>query len=264
MRWSAVLAVLVVAGCASTQPVPVGPPPTGADELVFRVADLPGLMAPAQSFGLPRLSLYGDGRLVVGDPTPAALPDPISRQLTEAGVRSVVQAAADAGLTDHTDFGTPQLPDAGVTVFTVVADERVDTKVVAPSQDDDVTAPQREARQLLRSFVDNLADLDSWLGDDIDEEARPYRYTRLAVLALPQQAPLGSPQRPWPLDDLATAGRPHGTGRCLVVAEAELAPVRAAATDVAPDTWWRSGDQVFQVALRPLLPDERTCEDLPE
>jgi hypothetical protein len=240
--------------------VPVGSPPTGAGELVFRLVEVPGLMPPGESVRMPRLSLYGDGALVLGDVTPR----PTSRQLTDAGIRQVVQAAADAGLTSRTDYGTAQLPDAGVAVFTVVTTTRVTTTVAAPAHDGEANTPQREARERLRSFLDRLADLDSWLGNDIGEESRPYAYTRLAVLALPQEADPGAPQQVWPLGDLATVGEPHSVGRCLVVSGAELDPVRAAAAGAAPNTRWRSGDRLFQVVLRPLLPDERTCQDLGE
>ncbi len=251
MRRLAILALLVVGGCTSTGPVPAGVPPAGAEELVFRLTELPGLTPPGGSFTLPRLSLYGGGLLVLGDAGPTR------RQLTDAGIRRVVQAAADAGLTGGTDYGTPRLADAGAAVFTVVTTTRRTTKVTAPSVDDGLTAAQREARGRLRSFMDELSDLDAWLGGEIGEP-EPYPYTRLAVLALPRDP--GSPERQWPLADPATAGAPHGTGRCQIVSGTDLPRIRAA----PPDTVWRGGSGLFQVVLRPLLPDERTCQDLRE
>lgn len=258
MRRLIVLLVLVMSGCATTQPEPaaIEPPPTGPNELVFQLVELPGLMPPGQSFKLPRISLYGDGVLVLADTATNAVPRPTQRQLTAAGVRRVVQAATDAGLTSQTDYGTPQIADAGASVFTVVTRT---TKVVAPTHVDGVTDAQRAARQRLRSLVNNLADLDTWLGNDIARDSSPYGYAQLAVFAQPQDPNPGVPQRPWPLADLATAGEPHGVGRCQIVSGTDLDTLRGAAT---PNTLWRSGNQLFRVVLRPLLRTERTCRDL--
>jgi hypothetical protein len=260
------LLVLALAGCATTQPepAPIGPPPTGANELVFQLVELPGLMPPGQSFKVPRMSLYGDGALVLADIASTAVPRPTQRQLTTVGVRRFVQAAADAGLTNNTDYGTPQIADAGASVFTVVTTSRLITKVVAPTHVDGVTDPQRDARQRLRSFVNNLANLDTWLGNDIAKDSPPYGYTQLAVFAQPQDPNPGAPQRPWPLADLTTAGEPHGVGRCQVVSGTELDTLRGAATGAPQYTQWRSGNQLFRVLLRPLLRTEKACRDLTE
>ena len=254
----------ISAGCATTQPEPppIGPPPTGADDLVFQLVELPGLMPPGQSFNLPRMSLYGDGSLILADNASSAVPRPTQRQLTTIGVGRVLQAAAAAGLTGNTDYGTPQIADAGASVFTVATPTRRTTKVVAPTHVDGVTDPQREARQRLRSFVDNLANLDTWLTNDITKDSPPYGYTRLAVFAQPQDPNPNTPQRPWPLADLTAAGEPHGVGRCLVISGTELETVRGAATDAPRNIHWRGGDQLFRVVFRPLLRTERTCRDV--
>lgn len=256
-----VLMLLSLAGCTTPQPEPppISTPPTGADDLVFQLVELPGLMPPGQSFKLPRLTLYGDGTLVLTDTASTAIPRPTQRRLTTAGIRRMVQAATDAGLTGNTDYGTPQIADAGASVFTVITRT---TKVVAPTNADGVTAPQREARQRLRSFVENLANLDTWLGNDIAKESSPYGYAQLAVFAQPQDPNPNAPQRPWPLSDLATAGEPHGVGRCQIISAADLDTLRAAATGATPNTQWRSGNQLFRVFSRPLLPDEQSCRDL--
>jgi hypothetical protein len=254
----------ISAACATTQPEPppIGPPPTGADELVFQLVELPGLMPPGQSFKLPRLSLYGDGTLVLADNASTTVPRPIQRKLTAVGVKRVLQATADAGLTSNTDYGTPQLADAGASVFTVAAPTRHTTKVVAPTQIDGVTAPQREARQRLRSLVNNLANLDTWLGTDIAKDSPPYGYAQLAAFAQPQDPNPNAPQRPWPLADLATTGEPHGVGRCQIISGTDLDTLRGASTGATLNTHWRSGDQVFRVLLRPLLRTEKACRDL--
>jgi hypothetical protein len=252
----------ILNGCATTQPASVGSPPTGAGELVFRVVELPGLLSPGESLRIPRISLYGDGALIMGDTAPATFPRPTQRRLTAVGVRHVVQAAADAGLTNRTDYGTPQLADAGTSVFTVVTTTRVDTTIVAPTLVEGLTTSQRDARERLRSLLTKLADLDTWLGNDITKGSQPYPYTQLAVFAVPQEPNPGATQQLWPLGDLATAGNAHGLGRCQIVTDAELDTIRNAAASTTPNTQWRSGDQLFHIVLRPLLRDEQTCHDL--
>jgi hypothetical protein len=261
-----VMLVSTLAGCATTQPEPprTGPPPTGPNELVFQLVELPGLMPPGQSFTVPRMSLYGDGALVLADTASTAVPHPTQRKLTPTGVGRIVQAATDAGLTRNTDYGTPQIADAGASVFTVVTTTRLTTKVVAPAHTDGVTDPQREARQRLRSFVNNLADLDTWLANDIAKDTSLYRYAHLAVFAQPQDPNPSTPQRPWPLADLTTAGEPHGVGRCQIISGTDLDTLRGAATSAPQYTQWRSGNQLFRVLLRPLLRSEKACRDLSE
>jgi len=189
------------------------------------------------------MTLYGDGTLVLPDAD-----QPTQRQLTGSGVRKVVQAATDAGLTSQTDYGTPQVADGGLSVFTVVTDTRHTTQVVEPT----ILEPQHAARERLHTFLTNLEDLDAWLGQDISPDARPYPYTQLAVYAFPQDS--GGGEQPWPLSDLATAGEPYGQGRCQVI------PVMR----IDPNTLWRSGDKLFRVTARPLLRHEHTCGDLPK
>jgi hypothetical protein len=263
MRRLIVLLVLVMSGCATTQPDPaaIDPPPTGPNELVFQLVELPGLMPPGQSFKLPRISLYGDGALVLADNASTAVPHPTQRQLTSVGVRRVLQAATDAGLTSQTDYGTPQIADAGASIFTVLT---TSTKVVAPTHIDGVTDAQRAARQRLRTFVNNLANLEAWLGNDIAKDSSPYSYTQLAVFAQPQDANPAAPQRPWPLADLTAAGEPHGVGHCQLISGPDLDTIRGAASSAPPYTQWRSGTQQFRVLLRPLLRTEKTCRDLTE
>jgi hypothetical protein len=246
---------LLLAGCATTTgPTPAGTAsgvPVPSTGLVFRIADTPGLMPPGGSMTVPRWALYGDGLLVQPGSTATA---PVTRQLTPAGVRRVVQGAIDAGLAAGTDYGTPRVMDAGTTRFTVVTSQPYRTDVVQPDSDD-VTPAQRQARQRLRAFLDRLVDLDGWLGADIAPGTRPYRYTSVAVYAIPHEPDPASTAPVWPLDDLGTAGTAYNSARCQVVAAANL-------TGVPSGPVYRSGAALYYVVLRPLLPDEKSCADL--
>lgn len=243
-RLTMVLLALLLGGCGATTPTgQADPPPAGADEFVFQLVQFPGLMGPGGLFQLPRMTLYGDGTLVLGDGD-----QPTRRQLTTAGVRKVVKAAMDAGLTSQIDYGTPQVADGGLSVFTVVTNTRHTTKVVEPS----MLEPQHAARERLHEFLTNLDDLDTWLNKNITPEPQPYSSAQTAVYAFRQNS--GSPEQPWPLTDLATAGEPYSTGRCQIVSGTDLPK--------AQDTLWRSGNQLYRVMLRPLLPHEHTCRDL--
>jgi hypothetical protein len=259
----AVLAVLA-AGCgASAQPPPE--PPARPAELVMSVVVLPGLLPPGGELSLPDFSLYGDGRIVMGIHDDRSLPAPQERRVTAAGIRQLLAAASDAGLTRRTDYGQPQLPDAPSGIFQVVANGRRQvTRVLAP--DTDLTGDpslgqdQQAARARLRDFRGRLINLDSWLAPHLTGAATPYRYPRMAVFALRQEPdPAAPPPLAWPLGPLATAGEPMAGGRCVIVAGEELARVRTAAKNATPATPWQDGGSTFHLAFRPLLPDENSC-----
>ena len=266
-RLAALAAALALTGCATAgQPPP--DPPTRPAELAFQVWELPGLLPPGAEATMPSLSLYGDGRLVLAGPPGLALPAPQERRLTAAGVRRVLAAARGAGLTGPTSYGQPRLADAPtVTFIAVTGGRRYVTRVAAPDADPGGdparTRDERAARARLREFRRRLADLDGWLGGELAGGPAPYRFTRLAVLALPAAPdPAAPPARAWPLGPLATAGEPLAGGRCQVLEGRALTQAVAAAAGAVPATPWQSGGAAFHVRFRPLLPGERGCQAL--
>ncbi len=81
---------------------------------------------PAQ---LPRLSVYGDGRVIILGPTTLEFPGPAlpnvqEFRLTREGLTRVVDEARDAGLLDDPppDYGDPGVTDQATTTVTVRAD----------------------------------------------------------------------------------------------------------------------------------------------
>jgi hypothetical protein len=71
-----VLLALVLVGCGEPEPSPISRP-TAADELVVRVETLGGLLPPLESErGLPSISIYGDGLVLVPGAVPGIFPGP--------------------------------------------------------------------------------------------------------------------------------------------------------------------------------------------
>ncbi|HCT80342.1 MAG TPA: hypothetical protein DGT23_28020 [Micromonosporaceae bacterium] len=253
--FGALVAVLLLAGACKSTPAPVVAPPSGTHEIVFQMQELGGLLPPGGRLKMPRISIYGGGLLVAHAPSaePPAVPRATQRRLTLAGVRKVAQAAADAGLSAGTDFGTPQITDAPVTVFTLVSDGKPQvTNVIAPNVAGagDLTGAQVAARDRLRAFTKQLADLDSWLGKEIAAGSEPYTYTAMAVFAMPQEGSAAT--RDWPLGDLSA-------GTCVTVTGPELDKVRGAAEPTSSRDLWRAGDSTYFLVFRPLLPGETQC-----
>lgn len=230
-----------------------------------------GGLAPAElrvADTLPIAWLGGDGRLLArsdgGDPPPALTPVTEWR-LPERAVQRLLQDARRAGLLEpDADFGTPEIFDATSTRIVVVADGRRHDVVAAalgyPVTDlDEATVA---ARAEVSRFVGALTDPGSLPGA---EGARPYEPTEIAVFVL---GPATSDVAPvtWPLGDLATLGTPTRwpteAARCFVVGGDDAATLGALAARTSRLAPWQSGDERWQLALRPLLPDEHTCADL--
>jgi hypothetical protein len=96
-----------------------------------------------------------------------------------------------------------------------------------------------------------LADLPVSSGDEL------YEPTALAVIAGNPAEPeegIEPEMRDWPLDDLVSG--------CSAVRGDDLSRVLKAASTANQLTRWRSGNEVFGVTFRPLLPHEHGCEDV--
>ncbi|MFI7608066.1 hypothetical protein ACIBTV_23385 [Micromonospora sp. NPDC049366] len=237
------LAVLVglaaVVGCAG--PRDDGPePPAGADALVLRLTDLPGLLPPGGTAALPpSFSLFGDGRLIsvpVGpaDHWPQLREDRVPRE----DVRDLLRRAV--ALPDGAAGGDPDGPVTRVVVGTATGPRAVTVDRADPA----------------------LARLRTALAGYADGPPVPYEPTAVAVIATPVDSP--QPARPWPLP--ALTGEPLGGtsagSTCLVLRGADLDAVRREAATAGAATPWRDGDRLWQVTPRPLLPDEAGCADL--
>ena len=256
----AVLAAVAVAACRGSSG---GTSPAGADEVVLRVVSQGEFAAESrQPAQLPRLSVYGDGRVIILGPTTLEFPGPAlpnvqEFRLTREGLTRVVDDARNAGLLDDPppDYGDPGITDQATTTVTVRTNgttRRV--AVYALNFSDGVTVEQRENRQRLERLIQRAGDPDLQRRDVLAGSERRYEPASLAVLVRPSDMTDGD-VRDWPLGDLA------GTD-CVVLTGADAATASAAARGTSDGDAWESAGATYTVTFRPLLPDERTCADV--
>jgi len=262
---------LALAGCgAKVTPGPsVTRDPAPAD-LVLRVDPLPGYGLEEWSYThLPIISVYGDGRVITTGATPAIFPGPalpalMIQLIPTSDVRRLAERARAAGVGSNADLGQPGVADAGSMRFTLLTDAGlVQTTAYAlgdVGNDPNLSARQRAARQALQDLVDELR-------RPLPGPAPvPYTPTAVAVIAQPWQNQ-GDPALPnpppvaWPGPALPG---PYLTERlgCGVATGATADAVIAAASHANTRTPWSYGARHWTLTLRPLLPDESTCEDL--
>ena len=277
----ALLAVLLTA-CADPSPQRGTPSPaishgTGADDLVLRWGYEGGFTPPEhQLTNLPAFSLYGDGTIVRPGPQIEIYPGPALPALEvvrvdEVGMQAILEAAFEAELDsvgDLTDMGSVGVADAPETVFTMRAGGvertvRVYALGEAGGQFPGMPDEEFEARKALRSLVDDLSSIETWLPGGSIEDSAVYEPTgaRAYVSPYTPQADLPQEAVAWPLDQpLRGAGEDAGAGfRCISVTGDEwttLAPAVAQANQLTP---WTSEGRRFSVSFRPLLPAETGC-----
>ncbi|MEO8475683.1 MAG: hypothetical protein ABI572_01375 [Actinomycetota bacterium] len=253
--------------------------PTGASELVLRVATGGGFTAPEYQLRLvPEFSLYGDGTLIAPGaqieiyPGPA-LPSLQGQSVSEEGMQAILQAAIDAGVEtrhDMIDMGSTMVADAPTTTFTISADGTTNSFGVYALGMFDGERPQGmskeeyDARAELSTFVQEIGSLQSWLPSGSLGTATDQASTgaRVYVGDVRRDEQLSQPKIAWPLDAaLASFGEPGGAGyRCGVVTGPDwtdtLGPLAATANELTP---WASDGERYGLVFRPLLPDESSC-----
>jgi len=276
---AAVGLVLKPTGEASAAPSGPVDHPSGAADVLLRVAILPADNATVAA--VPLFSLYGDGSTIVTPASPAggsssaqapAIADLTGLRLSEAGIQAVLRRAAAAGLTgpSTTETAPPGAP-AARQVFTMAVTGMGREQVFFGDlgQPPPAGGGDAAARAKVAAFQAALANLQSWLPSaGIAAPATAYTASRLAVYIGASRAnpPGGSVVAAWPLDAspgarLANFGTasPVADFRCGVLEGGALDRVVTTARAASADTLWRSGAKVYQVVFRPLLPDETGC-----
>ncbi|WP_460604456.1 hypothetical protein [Jatrophihabitans fulvus] len=265
---TALAAVLLTAGCSSAVPgrPSADPPPeltAPAGQVVFQVTAAGGYVpSDYRTASRPAVTVYGDGRAFVLDPTPrrswSGQPVQLQRGTVDrAALRDLVADAHRSGLFDDVDFGDPRITDLGTTAVTFRPGAAPAAKASAYAlgyEDDDVTGlddRQRLLRAELRRFIGRLQDgvtgATAWRPDRVD--------VRVA-----EGEPDGSP-RPWPGPDLSRVlgnVRTNGGPVCGVLTGDDAGRVFTAARD-SGDITWTDGARTVALVVRALLPGEPAC-----
>ncbi|MET9517343.1 hypothetical protein [Streptomyces sp. NPDC002994] len=250
----ALLITFVVLGtsCAAPQaPAAPEPPSVGSTALLVGVRAIPGTPSPQTLRTLPRLSVYGDGRVVAPSGRRGALQTATIRRLSEARVRELY---GDAYTTARSSAASPEVVDGGVLALTVAETRRTGTarpaSVELPLQADEIG-----------DFYERT-DPEKWPDKAFEGGPHPYTPASLAVFATPAEDADAAPVA-WPYDDPGRTGTPTREGQCTVLAaDPGRAAQRLARAATATTVWRAPGGRTYHLDFRPLLPHERGCADL--
>jgi hypothetical protein len=273
--WRVLALVPVLAAASCGQGVSAGDDALGAtsaapDALVLQVVRAGGFLPAGAAFRtVPSVSVHADGRVVTEGPQieiwPApALPSVQLGRLPADEVRRLVDAGREI-VDAREDYGQPPVADAPTTAVVVHDGDRRGVAAavaldelsgdLAPPDGGGLTAGQRAARERLRAYVRQVHDAVSAV------PAEAYEGDGLAVLAEPYgDAPAGDV----PSSTLAWPGPALTAGECLVLDGEQATEARRVAASASVETRWTSSGQVLRLAFRPLLPAERSCEDVQE
>ncbi|SCG48522.1 hypothetical protein [Micromonospora halophytica] len=269
--------ILLVTACAPQDDGGAGDRPAApaypGDAVVLRIDHIGGFVTPAAlATRLPRVTVYGDGRMITEGPValryPApALPNVQVTTLDAGAVARLVERARAAGVGTADDLGTPPVTDVPTTRFALLGATGVEETTVEAldmvEAEGGLSADQRAAREKLRAFARSLTDAATGGGSATPS---PYRPTAVAAVAEPWVANDEAGEQvevAWPGPDLP--GAPLGTAgdlSCVTVTGERVRQVLDAAATANAATPWASGGKRWTVTFRPLLPDEADCGDL--
>ncbi|MGQ0680085.1 MAG: hypothetical protein ACT4OM_10625 [Actinomycetota bacterium] len=291
------LTLVLVLSAACSEDGPPGPPEgsvpltidsLGAGDVIVRISAGGGFVPVEVNLaGLPQLTLYGDGRLIVQGPMIAifpapALPNLLVRRIQPAGVNAILEAARTAGLTGRNrnfDQASSKVTDLPTTEFVVATDAGTHTTSIYGIdfvQEVELSQDEREAVNRLLEFRELLTGLETFLPEGSlgpestfdSEEIRVY-VTEQVILPAEGDQPTGDelPQEPvaWPLaTPLAAFGQPTQPEgyRCGTVQGEELNQFLKVARSANQLTPWTSQASSFVLVVRPLLPDESGCPSI--
>lgn len=281
----AVLAVACGSGASTTGSGPTGGTvfdpsvpltfPGGADRLVLRASGgLGGLMPYEYSLmAVPGLSIYGDGSAVLaGGHGVRAVTDVVSLERTSVnltGLAGMVRAADRAGLflpgLSLDQPNVTDLPTTEVELFTADGHHRHVSAYALDftEHEGQLPAASQRGRAALQRFLQEVKGLTR------STQRHPYQPERYALLTdrftSDDAKPASGVPAPWPVGDLSAARPLEPTGeRCLVVDGADALRLGRllAAGEVRNTQVWTAGlgGALVRVVIRPLLPDQRTCE----
>ncbi len=271
---------------------PAGTPGASGPTILVRVEYVGGFVTPDTNLtAVPTYQLSDDRREISQGAQiliypPPALPSLQSATLTDVGVRVILDAAREAGLTgSDQEYINPNVPDLPNQIITVTVDGRtVTTTTHGLDQLDPADASElAAARDRIQSFLALIANPASLRETgQVAEPETSYDFTELQFVAIPAASfPAAAevstlegvqPGEPvvWPLDTpLAEVGQPldeavGGKGYAAVfpgarvetISGGDLATVRPLAEQANRLTIWQSDGADWVLLLRPLLPGE--------
>jgi hypothetical protein len=287
---AAVTAGLMLAGCAAqaggAAPAPSPSPsesrlPAPSDPadggLTLQISYTDGATASGSHLSrLPLVSLYADGRFIYEGATPAIHPGPalngaLLSRLAPERVDEIVQQALDAGLGEASDYGRPSSAEAPSARFTLVTRKGTAvTNVYLPDQESRPVGLGDEQAASWERLLTLIGYLNDVKGDVMSSLSTHALYEPEAVAAVvtpwtdaddgidPEPVAWPGPSLPGdPLD-------PEFGVTCVTAAGAAADAVLDAAKSATDITPWTDEDGTrWSVTLRPLLPHERSCADLP-
>ncbi|RZU32848.1 hypothetical protein [Blastococcus saxobsidens] len=277
---AAVALVLLLGACAASAGDGSAEPAPPADTtVVLQVTEVGGYTTPALLTGrLPTVTVYADGRLITDGPVAAiwpapALPNLQVHLLDDGGVRDLVDRALAAGVAETGDLGQPPVTDVTATRFAVRTGGTTVTREayalgmdLGPARDGEagLTEDQTAARERLLAFLDELRDPAAALGAERVTGPEPYRPEAVAALVSPYvEVEPAQPEQRWPGPTLP--GEPIAPDlTCVTATGAAARTLLDAAASASMATPWTAEDgSRWSVLLRPLLPHESGCADLP-
>jgi hypothetical protein len=280
------LAAIALSACVGTAGAVVpsttpsaSPTSVDPDRPVFSVTWEGGFVAPGTILGqLPVIVVHADGRVITQGPQVAIYPGPLMPNLLERTLSAdtlarLIDLAHDEDLLRNAHYDFPGIADATDTVLTIElggTTYRVSAYALAEAGVEMAPGiPLDEAttkgRAQLRAFIDVLTGLPSTDFVDAEHTYLPTAiriYSRTADVVPNSELPGEQPAIAWPLGDLATAGEAvanHEGVRCQLVEGADLATVMPALDRASQLSTFRSGDELYALIPRPLLPGETGC-----
>jgi hypothetical protein len=254
----------------------------GSKDLVLRIWVAGGFVPVGTDLtNSPVISVYGDGTVVSPGAQIMIYPGPLLpalqvQKLTEAGMRKLLDAAEQAGLTlPDAHYDSYGIADAPTTFFTFTADgctHRISAYALTESiSTDNLDKKTIAAREALLKFRDALGNLETLVGAANVADGGLLKATAYRIVSREDAGgtgALGSPAAAvkWPLKTpLATFGDPLTPDitdtRCGTVTGADatvLTPLFEAAN---AETRFSSGGKTYVLRVRQLLADEAGCKD---
>lgn len=219
---------------------------TAPGDVVLRMHELQGFLRPGEPAAIvPTFTMYGDGRAIMLAPRGVgSLPELRELRIPQIRVEEIVDHALDADVLDDPESGTEIMPDASISLVTLNALGQSGTAELGPEANGDL----QELREAM-------------LGYAAKPEAVTYDPKAIAVLATPVKNV--DADTAWTLGALGEESLDQIDGAyCRIYRGADAQSVMEEAQQAAPTDIWYSGEAVYAVAFRPLLPDEDSCSSL--